>query len=380
MGIPEKIKEIQDQIHRTQINKATEFHIGLLKAKIARLKREMQENVHGKTVHSGGENIGFDVRKAGDATVVLIGLPSVGKSTLLNSLTNAKSRVASYQFTTLTAVPGMLHYRGAKIQLLDLPGIIEGASAGKGFGKRVFSVARGADLVLIVLDVFQPHHLSVLKKELAEGGIRLDEQPPNILIEKTSSGGISINAQVPIKASERLIKEIMRLYGLHNSRLTIREPNLTDDQLIDVLSGNRIYLPSLIVLNKIDLVNAGFVQEIKSKIVGINNNNNRFIAVSAESGININVLKEVIYQRLGFIRLYMRPKGGETDFKEPLIIKSGATVQDVCNKIHRNMAKNFRYGLVWGKSAKFAGQKVGLDHKLADEDVLTIVKVSGTSI
>ena len=379
MGIPEKIKEIQDQIHRTQINKATEFHIGLLKAKIARLKREMQENVHGRTMHGGGENIGFDVRKTGDATVVLIGLPSVGKSTLLNSLTNAKSRVASYQFTTLTAVPGMLHYRGAKIQVLDLPGIIEGASGGKGFGKRVLSVARSADLVLIVLDVFQPHHLSVLKKELAEGGIRLDEQPPNILIEKTSTGGISVNAQVPIKASERLIKEIMRLYGLHNGRLIIREPNLTDDQLIDVLNGNRIYVPSVIVLNKIDLVNASFVQEIKSKTVGNNNNNNYFIAVSADSGINIDVLKEAIYQRLGFIRVYMRPKGGETDFKEPLIIKNGATVQDVCNKIHRNMAKNFRYGLVWGKSAKFAGQKVGLDHKLADEDVLTIVKVSGTS-
>jgi uncharacterized protein len=383
MGIPEKIKEIQDQIHRTQINKATEFHIGLLKAKIARLKREMQENVHGKTMHSGGENIGFDVRKAGDATVVLIGLPSVGKSTLLNSLTNAKSRVASYQFTTLTAVPGMLHYRGAKIQLLDLPGIIEGASGGKGFGKRVLSVARGADLVLIVLDVFQPQHLSVLKRELAEGGIRLDEQPPNILIEKTSTGGISVNAQVPIKVSERLIKEIMRLYGLHNGRLIIREPNFTDDQLIDVLSGNRIYLPSLIVLNKIDLVNASFVHEIKSKILGDdddNNNNNYFIAVSADSGINIDVLKEAIYERLGFIRVYMRPKGGETDFKEPLIMKKGATVKDVCNKIHRNMAKNFRYGLVWGTSAKFAGQKVGLDHKLADEDVLTIVKLSGTSI
>src|ERR687894_711344 len=380
MGIPEKIKEIQDQIHRTQINKATEFHIGLLKAKIARLKREMQDNVHGKTMHGGGENVGFDVRKAGDATVVLIGLPSVGKSTLLNSLTNAKSRVASYQFTTLTAVPGMLHYRGAKIQVLDLPGIIEGASGGKGFGKRVLSVARGADLVLIVLDVFQPHHHSVLKKELAEAGIRLDEQPPNILIEKTSTGGISVNAQVPIKASERLIKEIMRLYGLHNGRLIIREPNLTDDQLIDVLSGNRIYVPSLIVLNKIDLVNASFVQEVKSKIVGNNNNNNNFIAVSADSGINIDVLKEAIYQRLGFIRVYMRPKGGETDFKEPLIIKNGATVQDVCNKIHRNMTKNFRYGLVWGKSAKFPGQKVGLDHKLADEDVLTIAKISGTSI
>ena len=381
MGIPEKIKEIQDQIHRTQINKATEFHIGLLKAKIARLKREMQENVHGKTMHTGGENVGFDVRKAGDATVVLIGLPSVGKSTLLNSLTNAKSRVASYRFTTLTAVPGMLHYRGAKIQVLDLPGIIEGASGGKGFGKRVLSVARSADLVVIVLDVFQPHHRDVLKKELAEAGIRLDEQPPNILVEKTSTGGISVSAQVPIKASERLIKEIMRLYGLHNGRLIIREPNLTDDQLIDVLNGNRIYVPSVVVLNKIDLVNPSFIQEIKSKIGSNNNNNNNnnFIAVSADTGINIDALKEVIYQRLGFIRIYMRPKGGETDYKEPMIIKNGATVEDVCNKIHRNMAKNFRYGLVWGKSAKFAGQKVGLDHKLADEDVLTIVKVSGTS-
>ena len=91
MGIPEKIKAIQDEIHKTQINKATEFHIGLLKAKIAKLKREQEENIHGRTVHTGGENAGFDVRKAGDATVVLIGLPSVGKSTLLNRLTNAKS-------------------------------------------------------------------------------------------------------------------------------------------------------------------------------------------------------------------------------------------------------------------------------------------------
>jgi len=371
MGIPEKIKEIQDQIHKTQINKATEFHIGLLKAKIARLKREMDENVHGKTVSGGGENVGFDVRKTGDATVVLIGLPSVGKSTLLNCITNAKSRVASYQFTTLTAVPGMLHHRGARIQILDMPGIIEGASAGKGFGKRVLSVARGANLVLIVLDVFQPHHLGVLKKELAEAGIKLDENPPNVVIEKTSIGGLSVNALVPVKISERLIKEIMRLYGVHNGRVIIRERNLTDDQLIDVLNGNRIYVPSLIVLNKIDLVNKGFIQEIQSKI------GNNFIPISADAGVNTDALKEAVYQKLDFIRIYMRPKGGETDFKEPMIMKDGSTVHDVCNKIHRNMSRNFRYGLIWGKSAKFAGQKVGLEHSLVDEDVLTIVKVAG---
>src|SRR5215471_15018404 len=155
MGIPEKIKEIQDQIHRTQINKATEFHIGLLKAKIAKLKREQEENLHGKTLHAGGENIGFDVKKAGDATIVLIGLPSVGKSTLLNRLTNAKSKIAAYQFTTLEVVPGVMEQGGAKIQVLDLPGIIKGASSGKGLGRRVLAVARSADLVLFVVDVFQ---------------------------------------------------------------------------------------------------------------------------------------------------------------------------------------------------------------------------------
>jgi uncharacterized protein len=368
MGIPEKIKAIQDEISKTQINKATEFHVGLLKAKIARLKREMEENTHHKTLSTGARNTGFDVRKTGDASVVLIGLPSVGKSTLLNCLTNAKSRVASYQFTTLTAVPGVLDYRGAKIQILDMPGIIEGAAAGKGLGKRVLSVARNADLVLIVLDVFQPHHLDVLKKELSGIGIKIDQKPPEVIIEKTSTGGISTNIQVPINITENLVKEILHIYGIHNGRVTIREPELTDDQLIDVLYGNRVYIPSLIILNKIDLVNQGFVREVQSKI------GNSFIPISADANINIDALKEDIYQKLDFIRIYMRQKGRETDYHEPMIIRRGCTVEDICNKIHRNMVRDFRFAHVWGKSAKFDGQKVGLEHRLNDEDVLTIVK------
>ena len=66
-----------------------------------------------------------------------IGFPSVGKSTLLTLLTGTDSESAEYAFTTLTCIPGVIHYNDAKIQLLDLPGIIEGAAEGKGRGRQV---------------------------------------------------------------------------------------------------------------------------------------------------------------------------------------------------------------------------------------------------
>ncbi|MGY5139916.1 MAG: OBG GTPase family GTP-binding protein [Candidatus Nitrosopumilus sp. Bin_571-38] len=368
MGIPEKIKAIQDEMAKTQINKATEKHVGLLKAKIAKLKREQEEEVVKK---SGKKEDGFDVRRSGDATVVFIGLPSVGKSTLLNKMTSANSTIGAFQFTTLTVVPGMMDYRGANIQVLDLPGIIKGASSGKGLGKRILSVARTADLVLLMLDVFQPFHEDVLVNELGNIGIRLNQLPPNITIEKASMGGIAVAQQVKLtKISVDHLKAILHLYGIVSARVVVRE-DVTSEQLADHIAGNISYSKALTVLNKIDLVDEEFLKDLKTKI------KSDVIEVSANSDINIEGLKEKIYEKLKFIRIYMRPKGGETDFKEPFIAREGDTVEDICNKLHRRLKKEFRYALVWGKSVKFGGQRVGLSHILQDEDVLTIIKRRG---
>ena len=368
MGIPEKIKAIQDEMAKTQLNKATEHHIGLLKAKIAKLKREQEDR---DTKKSGAKSDGFDVRRTGDATVVFIGLPSVGKSTLLNRLTGAKSAVGAFQFTTLTVVPGMMEYKGAKIQVLDLPGIIKGASTGKGLGKRILSVARTADLVLLILDVFQPYHEDVLVNELGSIGIRLNQLPPNITIEKASMGGIAVAQQAKLeRITEKHLKDILHLYGIVSARVVVRE-DITSEQLSDHIAGNVSYSKALTVLNKIDLVDEKFLKGLESKL------KTDVIEVSANSDINIDLLREKIYEKLSFIRIYMRPKGGETDYKEPLIAREGDTVEDICNKLHRRMRREFRYGLVWGKSVKFGGQRVGLTHILQDEDVLTIIKARG---
>src|SRR5438132_523408 len=97
---------------RTQKNKATEGHLGLLKAKMAKLKREL---IEGSKASAGGGGEGFDVSKTGDARVGLIGFPSVGKSTLLTKLTGTFSEAADYEFTTLTCIPGVYKYKGSKI-------------------------------------------------------------------------------------------------------------------------------------------------------------------------------------------------------------------------------------------------------------------------
>lgn len=131
MTLAQRIADVEAEMARTQKNKATEGHLGLLKAKMAKLKREIIEN---STKSSGGGE-GFDVSKSGDARVGLIGFPSVGKSTLLTKLTGQYSEAADYEFTTLTCIPGVYQHKGCKIQLLDLPGIIEGAKDGKGRGK-----------------------------------------------------------------------------------------------------------------------------------------------------------------------------------------------------------------------------------------------------
>ena len=356
-----EIRKLEEELRNTKYNKRTQHHIGLVKAKIARL-REKQEARRRAVKRAEG----YAVRRSGDATVILVGFPSVGKSTLLNALTQAKADVGDYAFTTLSVIPGMLEYEYAKIQILDVPGVMKGASNGTGRGKEVLSVMRGADLALILVDVNHPEHLEVLLKEIHDFNIRINQHKPDVRIRKTVRNGIRIGKTVRLRRlSDETIKAILKEFRINNAEVLIRE-EINDDQFIDVLEGNKVYMPAIIVLTKADTVGAEEAERVKKQI-------NADVIISAQKGIGVNELKKLVFEKLDLIRVYLKEPGKEADMNEPLIMRKNATIRDVCEKLHKDFIKKFKFVRIWGPSSRFPGQKLlSLKHVVKDNDVLEI--------
>jgi len=361
----QKIAEIEAEMARTQKNKATANHLGILKAKLAKLKHEIINPKGSSGTAKAGE--GFDVTKSGDARVGLIGFPSVGKSTLLSTLTKTQSECAAYEFTTLTCIPGVIEYNGANIQLLDLPGIIEGAAGGKGRGRQVIAVARTADLVVMMLEASKGDvQRRLLEKELETVGIRLNRRRPNIYFKIKKGGGMSFTSMVPLTmCSEKMVQLILHEYKIFNCDVIFREDCSTDD-FIDVLSGNRVYMPCIYVYNKIDQISLEEVDRIAREPDSI--------VISCGMKLNLDNLLSKLWEYLALVRVYTKKRGERPDFEGGLILRRGCTVEHVCHVVHRTLASFFKYALVWGSSVKYSPQRVGISHIMNHDDFIQIVK------
>ena len=300
MTIDEQIVKIGDEIRETPYHKATEHHIGKLKAKLSKLRAQM---LRGAKKGKGGGGGGFGVKKQGDATVVLLGFPSVGKSTLINKLTNADSKIAPYAFTTVSVIPGMMRYHGAYIQILDLPGIIEQASHGKGRGRQVLSVVKSADLILAMTEVGAESDFSIIEKELKIVGVLLNVK--------------------------------------------------SDD--------SRIYdsIPAIYIINKIDTSKA-LLQKTN------------YLYISAEKEINLENLRELIWEKLHLKRVYLKQSNLPPDMEKPLIVEKDADVYEIALKISTEMALRVRSANIWLGNSKFPNQKVSLNFFPADRTVVEL--------
>jgi len=221
-------------------------------------------------------------------------------------------------------------------------------------------------LIIIVLDVFNPQHLDIILRELRDIGIRPNEDKADVKVRRKKLGGVNVSATEELThLDEATIRSIINEYGMHNADVLIRG-DVTMDQFIDALESNRAYVPAIVALNKVDLVDETYIEELKKTIPN-------FIPISADKDLNLDYLREQIFESLNLIRIYLKPQGKKADIEEPLIIKKGSTVIDVCGRLRREFVKNFRHAKIWGDSVKFPGQKIGPDHILADKDVLRII-------
>ncbi len=351
-----QIARLEKEIRDTPYHKATEHHHGILKAKLAKLQTELSGG--GSSSGGGGGGVGYAIRHSGDASVVLLGFPSVGKSTLLNALTNAESKVGNYDFTTLGVVPGMMEYKGVRIQILDLPGIVEGAAENKGFGKKVLSVVRASDLVILMADVKRTFFFEKIEKELYDNGVRINQKPPKINIVRETKGSIQVINPFGGLFEETVV-DVAKEMGFGNARIIFGEKIEKIDLLIDAfMQRQRRYMPLMSVVTKLDLANPKELKQLKPE----------WVRLSVHTQQGIDEFKEKLWFMLGKVRVYLkRDRNGQADKADPLIMHRGETLDDVLKVLSSEMRADVQKVYIWGNGSKFPGQEVSFSLPVADE-------------
>ncbi len=257
---------------------------------------------------SGGPS--YHVEPEGAAQIALVGPPNSGKSSLVGALTNAKTEVAPYPMSTFRPIPGMLPYEDVQIQLVDLPPITSEYTEGW-----VFSAARTADAVALCWDL-------------------ADSESP----------------AAATRVLEMLTERHVRLTGGPSGEVDWRT----------------VERRTLLVGTKLDLSPDGVARaeewaEERFPVVG----------VSVETGEGLEACKHRLFEVADIIRVYSKKPGEDADMERPYTLRSGATVLDVVEHVHREFVDKLRFVRLWG-SSRFDGQHAPMDHQVQDGDILEI--------
>ena len=354
----ERLAALHEMLTTIPKHKGTEKIQKEIKKKIAKLKEKLEAE---KRQRKAAKGKGIEVRKEGAAQIVLVGIPSSGKSTLLSKLTNAKPKIAEYEFTTLEPEIGTLNYEGIPFQIVEVPGLIEGAAEGKGGAKPLLGILRNADILVFVIDLSKDikQQIDLLKKELYASKIIINKKRPNIEV-KGGVNGLEIQG-ADLVGDEKTIKSIAQSLGIHNALIIIKE-RISLAELSNALSRSTEYKKAIFVGTKADIAEEDQINIAKQIIPDI---------IILRSKEDVQALEKKIFEVSGCIRVYSKPPGREAELKEPIVVKKGSTVLDVAKEIHKDLFKNFKYAKVWG-SSKFPGQRVSADYEVQDKDIIEI--------
>ncbi len=366
--VEEKIRALEEFISAVPKHKGVENLLLWAKRRLAELREELEEQ---KRKRKGGGGPRIFVEKEGAAQVAVIGPPNTGKSLLVQRLTGARTRVADYPFSTTLPVPGMLPYKDIYFQLVDSPPLSREAPQ---FIPRIAGLARNADAVIVVvsLDSDPVEQYEFVRDILAEHGVFIEKPRGTVRIEKGGEHGVQVLGSGRIL--DGTIKDVERLlsrYRIYRARVYVEGEVSLDDIEMAILRSS-VYRPAIVLANKADVIGAAeryrrlynYLLERKSKSVWL-------IPVSARTGINLDKIGELLFKRLNIIRVYTKKPNSEPS-KIPVVLPKGSTIRDLAEHIHSDMLEYFEYAKVWGPSAKYPGERVGLDHVLEDGDIVEI--------
>ncbi len=375
----EKLRALQDFLSSVPKHKGTENLRAWVRRKIAELRREIEEK---RLRRAGRGGPSFFIEKKGAAQVVILGFTNSGKSSLLRTLTNARPEVSDVPFTTKTPTPGMLVFEDIQFQLVEAPAIVENASRGAiSWGPSTLGLARNADMLMIILDLSNDpiKQLKVILKELEEVGIVIKKPRGYVRIMRSKAiQGIRIIAYGKlINASVTDVRKLLESYGIRNAIVKIFGEATLDDVEKAIFEGVS-YKPSIIILNKADVVGIEEARKVRHEVEELLGGEVPVIVVSTKLGLGIKEIPKLIFESSGIIRVYTKEPNSPKPSPEPLILPKGATVEDAILKIREEFLRYFKYARIWGPSAKYPGERVGLDHKLMDGDVIEIrTKIRG---
>jgi len=165
--------------------------------------------------------------------------------------------------------------------------------------------------------------------------------------------------------NDKIVRSILHEYKIFNAEIVVR-CDATVDEFIDVVEGRRAYVRCLYVYNKIDQLSIEEVDKLARSEYSC--------VISCNLDLNLETLVEKIWEYLNLVRVYTKRRGVAPDFRDPMIMRQGATIEHVCRSLHKDLVEQFKYALAWGRSAKHTPQRVGISHLLSDEDVVQIVK------
>lgn len=366
----EKMELLQEFLSTVPKHKHTERLRAQTKHKIAVLKREIQEQKIRKAARKGGRS--FFIEKEGAAQIVLLGLTGSGKSRLLGALTNADVEVAHYSFTTKYPIPGMLTFEDIQLQLIEAPALMEGASRGVAWGQQVLALARNADALAMIIDLSRDavRQYRIIMEELEAVKIFLERPKGTIQIERRYAGaGLTlILAGRLLDSSPDEVKQLLKEYHLENGMVKITG-SVTLDDIEDAIFESSTYKPALILATKAETSGSSMELEDLKEVVGARLPTLR---VSAAKGIGLNEIGSALFKILDVIRVYTKEPNDARPAIRPVILRSGSTVLDVAKTIHSQFYRNFKYARIWGPSAKYPAEHVGITHVLLDGDAVEI--------